>query len=129
MEEKSKVIMPVPAAETPVAEEKPRQDKSYNPQTIEKKWQDKWEADKLYRSVIDNSKPKHYALTMLPYPSGDLHIGHWFSMTPSGYTRTLHADEGLQRIVPDGLRCFRSACRECGHQRRYPPYEADVPEH
>ena len=46
---------------------------------------------------------------MLPYPSGDLHIGHWFSMTPPGCARTLHADERLQRDVPDGLRCVRSA--------------------
>src|SRR5512133_1717749 len=58
-------------------------DISYNPKAIEQKWQAKWEADKLYRSVIDERKPKHYALTMLPYPSGDLHIGHWYAMTPS----------------------------------------------
>ena len=43
----------------------------YVPQDIEKKWQQKWEDDGLYHAVIDHCKPKHYALTMLPYPSGD----------------------------------------------------------
>jgi leucyl-tRNA synthetase len=40
-------------------------DISYNPNAIEKKWQEKWEADQLYRSVIDESKSKFYALTMV----------------------------------------------------------------
>ena len=57
--------------------------KPYNPAEIESRWQQKWEQDGIYHADIDPSKPKHYALTMLPYPSGDLHIGHWYAMTPS----------------------------------------------
>ena len=55
----------------------------FNPAEIELRWQERWERDGLYQSKVDFSKPKHYALTMLPYPSGDLHIGHWYAMTPS----------------------------------------------
>ena len=81
-------------------------DKSFNPQVFEKKWQAKWEADKLYRSVIDESKPKHYALTMLPYPSGDLHIGHWFSMTPPDARARFKRMQGYNVLFPMGFDAF-----------------------
>ena len=102
--ETPKAIMPV--KETHAPEEKPRQDKSYNPQAIEKKWQIKWEADQLYRSVIDKSKPKHYALTMLPYPSGDLHIGHWYAMTPSDARARYMRMKGYNVLFPMGFDAF-----------------------
>jgi hypothetical protein len=40
----------------------------FSPQQIEAKWQQRWEADGLYRASIDKTKPKVYFLTMLPYP-------------------------------------------------------------
>ena len=57
--------------------------KKYIPQEIEPRWQQRWDEDQLYRALVDQSKEKYYSLTMLPYPSGDLHIGHWYAMTPS----------------------------------------------
>ncbi|MFN8432393.1 MAG: leucine--tRNA ligase [Anaerolineales bacterium] len=81
-------------------------DLSYNPGAIEKKWQAKWDADQLYRSVIDNSKKKHYALTMLPYPSGDLHIGHWYAMTPSDARARFMRMQGYNVLFPMGFDAF-----------------------
>ncbi|MFN8412902.1 MAG: leucine--tRNA ligase [Anaerolineales bacterium] len=105
-------IKPEPVnAIVPVADASPKpdtrvQDKSYQPQTLEKKWQDQWQADQLYRSVIDNSKPKHYALTMLPYPSGDLHIGHWYAMTPSDARARYMRMKGYNVLFPMGFDAF-----------------------
>ncbi len=78
----------------------------YDHTAIEKKWQDKWEADQLYRAVIDESKPKHYALTMLPYPSGDLHIGHWYAMTPSDARARWMRMRGYNVLFPMGFDAF-----------------------
>jgi leucyl-tRNA synthetase len=80
--------------------------KAYNFTEIEKKWQEKWESDGLYHSDIDETRPKHYALTMLPYPSGDLHIGHWYAMTPSDARARYMRMKGYNVLFPMGFDAF-----------------------
>ena len=78
----------------------------YIPTQIEPKWQARWEADGLYHSDIDPKKPKHYALTMLPYPSGDLHIGHWYAMTPADARARFMRMQGFNVLFPMGFDAF-----------------------
>ncbi len=96
-------------------------DISYNPNAIEKKWQEKWEADKLYRAVIDESRPKHYALTMLPYPSGDLHMGHWFSMIPPDARARYMRMKGYNVLFPMGFDAFGLTAENAAIKRQHPP--------
>ena len=78
----------------------------YNPQVIEKKWQDKWAGDDLYRAVINHHKPKYYAMTMYPYPSGDLHMGHWYAMAPSDTRARWMRMQGYNVLFPMGFDAF-----------------------
>ena len=93
----------------------------YDPKTIENKWQAKWEADKLYRAEVDWMRPKHYALTMLPYPSGDLHIGHWFAMTPSDARARYKRMQGYNVMFPIGFDAFGLPAENAAVQRNIHP--------
>ena len=48
----------------------------YNPRDLDKKWQQRWVADRAFESTEDPSKPKFYCLEMFAYPSGHAHVGH-----------------------------------------------------
>ena len=58
-------------------------DHAYRPQEIETKWQRRWDEDQIYAVDEDDPRPKRFELTMYPYPSGDLHIGHWYNYGPA----------------------------------------------
>ena len=95
----------------------------YIPANIETKWQKKWEADGLYHSDIDKSKKKYYALTMLPYPSGNLHIGHWYAMTPSDAHARFMRMQGYNVMFPMGFDAFGLPAENAAIQRNIHPKE------
>ncbi|MBI3761494.1 MAG: leucine--tRNA ligase [Chloroflexi bacterium] len=93
----------------------------YIPQKIEPKWQKKWAADRLYRAEVDPSRPKFYALTMLPYPSGELHIGHWYAMTPSDARARFMRMQGFNVMFPMGFDAFGLPAENAAIQRGIHP--------
>ncbi len=57
---------------------------NYDHHKIEKKWQERWDKEEVFKVDLNDSKPKYYCMDMFPYPSGaGLHVGH-----PEGYTAT-----------------------------------------
>ncbi len=95
----------------------------YQPHAIEVKWQRKWDETQLYRSRVDWDKPKHYALTMLPYPSGDLHIGHWFAMTPSDARARWMRMKGYNVLFPMGFDAFGLPAEQAAISRNIHPWK------
>jgi len=80
---------------------------SYNPSEIEPRWQARWDELGLHKTNLDDdSRPPFYLLTMYDYPSGDLHIGHWFTKTPTDAISRFKRMQGYNVFFPVGFDAF-----------------------
>ncbi|HLE77490.1 MAG TPA: leucine--tRNA ligase [bacterium] len=94
----------------------------YNSTDIEAKWQAKWDADRLYDAPDVDPRPKYYFLTMYPYPSGDLHIGHWYAMAPSDAAARFRRMQGYNVMFPIGFDAFGLPAENAAIQHGIHPY-------
>jgi leucyl-tRNA synthetase len=83
-----------------------RRGNGYNPQEIEKKWQEVWEQMGANHAADDDPRPKFYNLVMFPYPSGDLHIGHWYNFTGVDVYGRYMRMNGFNVMQPFGFDAF-----------------------
>ncbi len=97
----------------------------YDPATVEPRWQARWDELGLYRTDLeDSSRPRFYLLTMYDYPSGDLHVGHWYVKTPTdavGRYRRMHGDNVFFPVGFDafGLPAENAAIKNRIHPARW----------
>ncbi len=78
----------------------------FDPTSFEAKWRERWETDELYVARDDDPRPKRYVLTMYPYPSGDLHIGHWYAATGPDIVARMYRMRGDNVMFPMGFDSF-----------------------
>ena len=81
--------------------------KRYDPRAIEKKWQKEWSDSKIYEAIDNDDKPKYYALSFFPYPSGvGLHIGHTRNFTITDVVARYKRMQGYNVLQPMGWDSF-----------------------
>jgi len=78
----------------------------FDHQAIEKAAQEKWEAVKLYERDLSAAKDPYYLLFEFPYPSGDLHIGHWYAFALTDIFARFQSMKGKDVLFPIGFDAF-----------------------
>ena len=95
----------------------------YDPAELEPRWRRRWAIDGLYRTPDADEREPYFFLTMLPYTSGDLHIGHWYAMAPSDAAARWKRMQGYNVLFPLGFDAFGLPAENAAIQNKTHPKE------
>jgi hypothetical protein len=126
---KSRASQPAALSRPPVFSGPQFHARQYAHQDVERAAHAHWTATDAYRVTEDAGKKKFYACSMLPYPSGKLHMGHVRNYTINDMLTRYLRMNGSQRADAHGLGRLRPAGRERGAQERRAAGEVDLREH
>ena len=93
----------------------------YNPSAFESKWQKRWEENNIFKREVDDSKEKYYCLEMLPYPSGNIHMGHVRNYSIGDVVSRFKFMQGLNVIHPMGWDAFGLPAENAAKQNNRHP--------
>ncbi len=94
---------------------------SYDFRSIERKWQQRWEDSRLYAAQKCEGREKYYVMEMLPYPSGDLHVGHAKNYTLGDAVARMMRMLGYDVLHPMGWDAFGLPAENAAIQRGADP--------